>query len=209
MPGKVLSSKKREGNANRCYRYHILFDNGDQDAQLFDADVVEEGMYAQLLRETTERRRKKSRLSGIDLITAASKVSSPIKSHPKQNEISVSARRKLYSDDAHPFRDDALPCVEKLVSDPPDPARCAHTSSTPSPKVYSGVYTKTNTSKCDRDNSSVPSLSSKLNTYAISKEWSDAPDDLVFSPAHVPSTVDGMSMPNVTSQDATLFMVAN
>merc|ERR1712194_500528 len=174
MPGKIHSSKSREGNANqRKNSYHILFDNGDQDVALLDADVIEEESYTQLLREKMEIGSKKSRLCGFDLIAQASKISSPIKSDPTQKGLltGVSAKRKLYSDDADLFNGDSLVadlrCTEKLVSKTPSPTRVARISSTPSPDVHYGIYM---TSKPWELKSSV---AKEQFTYAISDEPSD------------------------------------
>ena len=193
MPGKVHSSKKREGGVNRCHTYHILFDNGDQDVQLFDADVIEEEMYKQLLREKTERARKKPRLSGLDLITAASKMSSPIKSPSKQNGTSISAKRNIYSDGAGPFQGNELiedlRCTEKLTSTP-RPARIARISSTPSPDIHYGIYTKMKPWELERGDGSVPKSPSKSYVYATSQELPDAPGERTVQPTGVLSTVN-------------------
>mmetsp|Transcript_19912 Transcript_19912/g.41918 ORF Transcript_19912/g.41918 Transcript_19912/m.41918 type:complete len:327 (-) Transcript_19912:385-1365(-) len=155
MSGKVHSSKLREGNSSQGrHIYHIYFDNGDQDADLQDGDVIEEEFYKQLLTEKMERGRKKSRLSGFELITEASKISSPIKTGPGRSDaaISSSAKKRLYSEvsatrkksqieNSNNSNDSALKgvrCTEKLGPNSPSPTRAAN---------FSGIYTKSKPGK--------------------------------------------------------------
>jgi hypothetical protein len=80
MPGRVHSSKTWEGDGNQLrYSYHILFDNGDQDEDLNDGEVLPKEAYTTLLAEKMEQGRINPRLCGFDLIAEASKLSSPIK----------------------------------------------------------------------------------------------------------------------------------
>ena len=156
MAGSVHSSKAWEGDDNQWrHSYHVFFDNGDQDEDLPDDAIIEEELYRHLLREKMERGRKRSRLSGFDLITEASKISSPIKtSHQRYNGAIVagSTKKKLYSHDspgASNVNDDdddmlveELRCNEQLEARPPSPTHVARISSTPSPDVHYGIYMK-------------------------------------------------------------------
>jgi len=193
MSGKVHSSKTWEDDANQWrHSYHILFDNGDQDADLLDGDVMEEETHRRLLGEKMERGRKKSRLSGFDLIAEASKISSPIKTGPDQNVASKisspiktgptpnetftagSAKKKLYSEDSSD--DDSLMeelrCMENLESRIPSPTHVARLSSTPSPDVHYGIYMKAKpwqvNSSLGKNTSAAPQDRSKSFTYASS-----------------------------------------
>ena len=150
MSGKVHSSRAWEGRSpghgegdeNQWrHSYHIYFDNGDQDENLQDIDVLEEEVYMRLLSEKMERGREKSHLSGLDLITEASKISSPVKMGPNGG----SAEMKLCSEDNAPDDDlmvDDLRCNEVLETRAPDPSHVARLTSSPSPDVHYGIYMK-------------------------------------------------------------------
>lgn len=151
MSGKVHSSKTWEGDESRWHNsYHIYFDNGDQDENLLDGDVLEEEAYREALREKMERGVKTTRLSGFDLITEASKITSPITTAlPLTNEhdtfIGGSAER-LYSEDSDASDDasfvEKLCCNEVLETSLPSPTPSVRLSSTPSPDVHYGIYMK-------------------------------------------------------------------
>ncbi len=78
MAGKVVNSKVWNDDGQRRWRYHILFDNGDQDTEIKDVDVLLEDLYKTLIEEKMNRGIKTG-FSGLDLITEASKISSPAK----------------------------------------------------------------------------------------------------------------------------------
>ena len=152
VSGKVYNSKSWEGEDNQWHHsYHIHFDNGDQDEDLQDGDVVEEETYIELMTEKMERGRKKSRLSGFDLITEASKMTSPPKNTRNGTTIGeTGAKKKLYRDEPEEPElasdDDTmmeeLRCNEVLETSPPSPTHVARISSTPSPDVHYGIYSK-------------------------------------------------------------------
>lgn len=149
MSGTVLGSQTWEGNDNQWhYSYHILFDNGDQDEDIRDGDVLEEDTFNELLREKMEGGRKRSKLSGFEAIVEASKISSPVRAAPiRRNGATAGggAKKKLYAED--PADDDSidaelLRCNEVLDTSPPSPTNVARLSSTPSPDVHYGIYMK-------------------------------------------------------------------
>ena len=140
MSGKVYNSKSWEGEDNQWHHsYHIHFDNGDQDEDLQDGDVVEEETYIELMTEKMERVRKKSCVSGFDLITEASKMTSP----PKNTRDGTNKPEEpgLASDDDGAIMEE-LRCNEVLETRPPSPTHVARISSTPSPDVHYGIYSK-------------------------------------------------------------------
>ena len=101
--------------------------------------------------EKMERGRKKSHLSGFDLITEASKMTSPPKSTRNGTTIGENcAKKKLYRDEPEEPElasdDDTmmeeLRCNEVLETRPPSPTHVARISSTPSPDVHYGIYSK-------------------------------------------------------------------
>mmetsp|Transcript_18739 Transcript_18739/g.33603 ORF Transcript_18739/g.33603 Transcript_18739/m.33603 type:complete len:895 (+) Transcript_18739:430-3114(+) len=190
MAGKVCSSRTWEDDENQWrYGYHICFDNGDQDEDLLGEDVVEEETYYTLIREKMERGRKKSRLSGFDLIAEASKISSPIPVKEPAlravcgtvtNVTSAIAddlvKKKLYSKHSDSSDDVSLlaelRCDEVLESRPPSPTHVARLSSTPSPDVHYGIYMKAKPWQVDyslvRNASHVPQGQSKPFIFANS-----------------------------------------
>ena len=147
MPGRVHSSKTWEGDGNLLrYSYHINFDNGDQDEDLNDREVLPKEAYTTLLAEKMEKERTKPRMCGFDLIAEASKLSSPIKpakalSNRHDLELAIEPATKessmegsdssiegslgdeLRSDDVHQSR----------ISSPSEVGRI---SNTPSPDVH-------------------------------------------------------------------------
>ena len=180
MSGKVHSSKTWEDDANQWYHsYHIMFNNGDQDADLLDGDIMEEETYRYLLREKMERGRKKLHLSGLDLIAEASKILSPIKTGPNQDGtfIAGSAKKKLYPEDSYSSDDNSLVeelrCVEKLESRTHSPNHVAHLLSTHSPDVHYGIYMKAKpwqvNSSLGKNTSAAPQDQLNSFTYASSK----------------------------------------
>lgn len=160
MLGQIHSSKTWEDDDNQWrHSYHIFFDNGDQDEDLQDGDVLEEDAYWALISEKMERGRNKSRLSGFQLITEASKISSPIKTGANRSNVAVdggATKKKLYSDgsdapddgsgngdgDGDDMLVEELRCNETLELRPPSPTHVARLSSTPSPDVHYGIYMK-------------------------------------------------------------------
>ena len=146
MAGKVLNSKLRQDEHGRQVSYHILFDNGDQDNEILDVDVVPEELYKLLLEEKTNRgRTMQSGLNGIDLIVKASKFSSPLK--PGRNSRYTTCtggspeELKDDSDDEDAFMD-AFRCSEVLISEAHTPSKVARLSRTSSPDVHYGAYMK-------------------------------------------------------------------
>ncbi|KAL7534829.1 hypothetical protein ACHAWF_004964 [Thalassiosira exigua] len=92
MSGKVHSSRNWIGPGNQLrHKYHVYFDNGDQDEDLKDDDVLDEETYKKLLKEKMEGGRKKAHMSGLDLITEASKIASPIKVTPVARHDTIAA----------------------------------------------------------------------------------------------------------------------
>lgn len=82
MAGKVVNSKAWRDENQQRWKYHIMFDNGDQDTEVKDIDVLLEDVYKSLLEEKMNRgmmKMKQSGLSGLELIIEATKVSSPAK----------------------------------------------------------------------------------------------------------------------------------
>lgn len=150
MPGKVHSSKTWEGDNNRWrHSYHIFFDNGDQDEDLGDGEVLPKESYTTLLREKMERGRSKPRLCGFDLIAEASKLSSPIKpvkAIPNRHDdefdaMSVAKKSRAECTDASDegsFVDEPR-CNDILESILPSPSRVSRISSTPSPDGHCGT----------------------------------------------------------------------
>ena len=146
MPGKVHSSKTWEGDDNQWrHSYHIFFDNGDQDEDLADVEVLPKESYTTLIREKMERGRNKPRLCGFDLIAEASKLSAPIKlvnAIPNRHHDGESAVRPATMESRVEGSDaseegslvDELRCDDVLESKEPIVGRI---STTPSPDVHS------------------------------------------------------------------------
>ncbi|KAL7542149.1 hypothetical protein ACHAXR_011562 [Thalassiosira sp. AJA248-18] len=194
MSGQVHSSRTWEDEANQWrHSYHIYFDNGDQDEDLLDGDIVEEELYTELLSEKMEKGRKKSRLSGFDLITEASKISSPIKTGPsRHNDASIgggSAKKNLYPNGSDASDEDdslveELRCNEVLELRPPSPTHVARLSSTPSPDVHYGMYIKTKPWAPPKD-SSVPQDQAKPYAYSTSTDAMNLIDEGRTGPSNV------------------------
>lgn len=148
MSGKVYSSQKWEdGDKQWRHNYHIKFDNGDQDDDLQDGDVVEEQTYLGLMRKKLEGGKKRSRLTGFDLIAEASKLASPIKPINRQCTLVGGAgiKKTLYTEEPAVNDEDILMeelcCNETLDINSPSPTNVARISSTPSPNCHYGIYT--------------------------------------------------------------------
>merc|ERR1712007_130481 len=93
MGGVIYNSQTWENAQNQwSHSYHVKFDNGDNDEQLQDGDVLEEETYIELMREKMERGKNRSQMSGFDLIAQASEIASPIKE--------TKLEKKLYTEKA-------------------------------------------------------------------------------------------------------------
>lgn len=145
ISGKVLASKCwKDADNRRRFSYHVVFDNGDQDTDIRDSDIVPEDMYTSLLEEKMNREMTMSGLSGFDLIVKASKISSPVEKG-LNSQSNICSRNS--DDDSEDNSDedifmDELRCMEVLKSAPPTPSKVSRLSSTPSPDVHYGIYVK-------------------------------------------------------------------
>jgi len=123
-----------------------LFDNGDQDNEILDVDVVPEELYKLLLEEKTNRgRTMQSGLNGIDLIVKASKFSSPLKPGWNSRYKTCTGGSPEELDDDSDEEDafmDAFRCSEVLRSEAHTPSKVARLSGASSPEVHCGAYMK-------------------------------------------------------------------
>ena len=183
MPGKVHSSKTWEGDDNqRRHSYHIFFDNGDQDEDLADVEVLPKEFYTTLLREKMERGRDKTRLCGFDLIAEASKLTSPIKlvkAIPNRHHDDESAVRPATMESRVEGSDvseegslvDELRCDGILESKEPIPSHVGRISTTsspdvlsPSPDVNNGIHME---SEAADGNASIDSAKQENDSNAV------------------------------------------
>lgn len=146
MPGKILSSRTWQGkdghNIMFRYTYHIFFNNGDEDEDVFD--VLPKNIYKSLLSDKMERSTNKplfSGMSGFDLIAEASKLSSPIKPNAIMNGSDEEKKESRAESDEDSLVNE-LRCYDVLKPRPPSPSNVARISSTPSPDVHYGIYMK-------------------------------------------------------------------
>ncbi|KAL3810912.1 hypothetical protein ACHAXA_008762 [Cyclostephanos tholiformis] len=153
MSGKIHSSKTWEGDGNQLrYSYHVVFDNGDQDENLEDGEVLPKEVYTTLLREKMEKERIKPRLCGFDLIAEASKLSSPIKpvkAIPKEHDDELAiepaarkARTKGSDASIEGSLVDELRCNDVHELRIPSPSQVGRISSTPSPDAHHNIFIK-------------------------------------------------------------------
>jgi hypothetical protein len=141
MAGKVVNSKVWKDRNERRIRYHILFDNGDEDTKINDVDVVPEELYQSLLVEKVNRGRMKmnqSGLSGFDLIVEASKLS-PVKTCTVRGSIDESDNESE-DEDAFMAEFRCLEVLEQAV--PVTPSKVLRLTRTQSPDVHYGVRMK-------------------------------------------------------------------
>ena len=141
MAGKVVSSKVWKDGKERRLRYRIMFDSGDEDADINDIDVVPEELYQSLLVEKVNRGRmkmKQSGLSGVDLIVEASKLS-PVKTCTVRGSIDESDDE---SEDEDAFMAE-FRCLEVLdQAVPVTPSKVLRLTRTQSPEFHYGVRMK-------------------------------------------------------------------
>lgn len=225
MLGQIHSSTTWEDDDNQWrHSYHILFDNGDQDEDLQDGDVLEEDAYWALIGEKMERGRNKSRLSGFDLITEASKISSPIKTGANRPNATVdggSRKQNSYSDGSDAPDDDGgdgdndddmlveeLRCNETLELRPPSPTHVARLSSTPSPDVHYGIYMKSKPLDLPQDQSkpepaAKPSPVTEDMDVESAQQESQKPTDIDQASTNisqpVPDSIDGAMDSNMSA----------
>jgi len=86
LAGTIIGSKVSNRISQLRYSYHVLFYNGDQDEDLSDVYVLEEGSYHHLAQQKIENRNKRQRTScGLDFLCGAAHITSPIKSKAADN----------------------------------------------------------------------------------------------------------------------------
>lgn len=141
VPGTVHEVYQAEVGRGRV-AYHVQFENGEEDDDLKQEFVLEESVYKDMLKEKIKAGTTRPDISGIDLITAASKIASPVKMPTKLDGSVIANIEKKDFDDDDSFAsiEDQLFCNEELESRPPSPKLV---STSPEPELHYGIYMKT------------------------------------------------------------------
>jgi hypothetical protein len=142
--GIIISSNVNE--ADGAITYHVKFADGDEDEELSSDFVLTDAKYEALLQQKIDQGRRRS-VSGFDLIHAASKISSPIKTSrpfPMNGPNGGALIPELDDEDddnnSYATIESELLCHEVL--EPPSPLP-THPEDPSAPRIHYGLYMTT------------------------------------------------------------------
>ncbi|KAL3800156.1 hypothetical protein HJC23_001077, partial [Cyclotella cryptica] len=146
--GVIISSNDSQtpnDDGTKVITYHVKFANGDEDEELKSEFVLEDSVYKALLQQKIEQG-KRQNVSGFDLIQAASKLASPVRSPRRflngSDHGDVILEPNDIEEDNKSFAtiESELLCHEVL--EPPSPIPTVESDDSSVPEVHYGLYMK-------------------------------------------------------------------